>query len=109
MKAAFQDNIYEFHYNRNGNKFWRCGFYWAGCPARIISKNNLMFPYCLNHNHEIEPVTLIPTGQFVANTASTNEVKVQAEKLDVVKIATATDLKARIKERMAAISKLKKK
>lgn len=101
MKAAFQQHIFEFHFNRNGIKFWRCGHHKTGCQARIVSKERSMWPYNIKHNHEIEPVIFVPTQDIVEEKSGTTDA-VSTSKDDDTPTASA-DLKLRLKERFAAI------
>lgn len=116
MKAAFENNIYESHFNRNGNKFWRCEHHTSGCKAKIVSKNNMVYPYFLDHNHVIEPVTLVPTRKLVANPPSISSTKTteiddteimptQSKPAEVLSIVSDTDLKERLKKRFAALNR----
>lgn len=103
MKAAFQQNIYEFHFNRNGVKFWRCGHHKQGCPAKIVSKETLVWPYSLNHNHEIEPVVFVPTQDIVEEKSAAPESVPPATENSVP--GGTIDLKLRLKERFAALGR----
>lgn len=77
MKAAFQDYCFEFHFNRNGHKFWRCLSHSSGCPAKIMSKGSLMYAIDLNHNHESDPIVFVNTVELVST--KTVPVPSQAE------------------------------
>lgn len=66
MKAAFRDYCFEFHFNRNGNKFWRCLSHANGCPAKIMSKGSLLYVIELNHNHESDPIVFVNTVELVS-------------------------------------------
>lgn len=55
MKLALLGYCFEFHFNRKGFKFWKCLNHMNGCVARAVSKNNLVYPLDLNHNHDEDP------------------------------------------------------
>lgn len=55
MKLALLGHCFEFHFNRKGFKFWKCLNHTKGCEARAVSRNNLVYPLDLNHNHDEDP------------------------------------------------------
>lgn len=79
MKAAFRDFCYEFHYNRSGNKFWRCLSHTNGCAAKIMSKGSLMYPINVEHNHEIDPVVFVNTSELVSTKTISAPAKPEPE------------------------------
>lgn len=102
MKAAFQNYIFEFHFNRNGVKFWKCSHHKNGCTAKIISKDNSMWPYNMEHNHEIEPVLFVATTDIIEEKSSATEAATPHTDKTV---QCGTDLKLRLKERFAALGR----
>lgn len=103
MKAAFQQNIFEFHFNRNGVKFWRCGHHKTGCQAKIVSKERLVWPYVVEHNHDDEPVVFVPTQDIAEEKFTPTEAVSPAVEKPVS--SAPADLKLRLKERFAAIGR----
>lgn len=79
MKAAFKDYCFEFHFNRNGHKFWRCLLHSSGCPAKIMSKGSLMYGIDLNHNHESDPVVFVNTVELVSTKTTPGPSHVESE------------------------------
>lgn len=79
MKAAFQDYCFEFHFNRNGNKFWRCLSHAGGCPAKIMSKGSLVYGIDLNHNHRSDAVVFVNTVELVSNKTVAGPSHAQSE------------------------------
>lgn len=104
MKAAFQQNIFESHFNRNGVKFWRCGHHRNGCPAKIVSKDSLVWPYNLKHNHDIEPIVFVPTQHIIEENPTAVTDALSADN-SVGGSGGSVDLKLRLKERFAAIGR----
>lgn len=114
MKSTYQGNIFEFHFNRNGVKFWRCNHFRDGCKAKIISHAYEMWPLTTTHNHNQDPVEFVPTHELVKGgeaVAREPDQPVKAEQ-DATRTETTTsatttnvDLKLRLKERFAAIGR----
>lgn len=127
MQAAFQNNCYEFHYNRNGYKFWKCVHHRTGCQAKIVSKDGAMYPLDLIHNHEVDDIELVPTkdirhttDQTMPSLSSTTvvpaEKQIKIESNIILKSGSdapkpviyevgGLELKNKLKERFEAISK----
>lgn len=113
MKAAFQDYCFEFHFNRTGNKFWRCLSHPNGCRAKIMSKGSLVYAIDLKHNHPSDPVVFVNTSELVATAAP---VKIEPEIIAATIKQPATgqiglnpNLKEKMKQRFAILNqKLKK-
>lgn len=104
MKAAFQKHIFEFHFNRNGVKFWKCTNHTIGCPARIISKENLVYPCVLEHNHQEEEVLFISTSEIVEEKPAVVQKEESSMSINDTPL-TGQELKMRMKERFAAIGR----
>ena len=124
MKLALHDNCYEFHFNRNGFKFWKCSEHTSGCEARVVSKDKMVFPMETKHNHEKKPRVLISTTAFVQSrsanigalvvatcVAPAPEVKTTEKKVvclnqqlaTAAKVKSEPALKDKLKQRFAAI------
>lgn len=117
MKAAFQNNCYEFHFNRNGNKFWRCLSHTSGCQSKIVSKGNTMYPVNVEHNHENQPFVFVETSDLIATKHSSTpssartltDTTLSSEKL-IEKLASKNTtpaltlhLREKMKKRLAAL------
>lgn len=107
MKAAFQDYCFEFHFNRNGNKFWRCLSHANGCPAKIMSKGSLVYGIDLNHNHQSDPVVFVNTVELVSTKTVSGPSHAEAEIIAAtikqpatVKEPAAVNLNANLREKM---------
>lgn len=110
MKAAFKDYCYEFHFNRSGNKFWRCLSHANGCMAKIMSKGSLMYAVNENHNHETDPIEFVNTTELVTTKsvhgASQNETETIAATIkQPTESKLAVDLKEKLKQRFAVLGK----
>lgn len=117
MKAAFQNHCFEFHFNRDGNKFWRCISHKSGCPSKIVSKGSIVYPICINHNHSNESFVFVETTEIVAKrsaptTADSTEANIEPTKTQEKQPTKPTEtlahnLKEKLKERFAALKKAK--
>lgn len=97
MKAAYDNYCYEFHFNRLGNKFWRCIAHPSGCGAKIMSRDNLMYVINAQHNHDNDSIVFVSTSKLVAGgqpTTAPPETNI---------VSMATDLKSKLKQRFAAL------
>lgn len=118
MKLALLGYCFEFHFNRKGFKFWKCLNHGKGCEARAVSKDVLVYPLNLNHNHDEdvgvkEAVPSTTLAQRHSQSASKekfivlseSEVTVAAVKSDSEEqtAQTAQQLKDKMKQRLAAI------
>lgn len=103
MKAAFQNHFFEFHFNRNGNKFWRCLSHSTGCQAKVMSKGNLLYIVNVEHNHEPEAIRLINTSEMVGYEEPTR--KARAPNTTVTVIPVAEELKRSLKDRITALGR----
>lgn len=113
MKLALLGYCFEFHFNRKGNKFWKCLNHGKGCEARVVSKDLLVYPLDLNHNHEEDagvkdavPSTALAqlhnqSGSNDKFTSITEEVAVPEPVKSEPEIAQ--QLKNKMKQRLAAI------
>lgn len=105
MKAAFEENVFEFHFNRNGIKFWKCILHGKGCLARIVSKENTVYPLNRKHNHEKEPMVFVSTSKIVEEKSSeTPADKIQAAEPPKEAVG-GQELKMRLKQRFAALGR----
>lgn len=115
MKAAFQDYCFEFHFNRNGNKFWRCLSHASGCSAKIMSKGSLVYGIDLNHNHDSDPVVFVNTVELVANKTVPGPSHAEPEIIAATikqpaAVNPSASLKEKMKQRFAVLNqKLQKK
>lgn len=104
MKAAFQNHCFEFHFNRHGNKFWRCLLHTNGCTAKIMSKNNLVYSVNSEHNHQSESVLFVNTSEFIAgktsNTSPVSETSAAPEIKTNLTLKMKQRLALKMKERM---------
>ncbi|XP_031625127.1 modifier of mdg4-like isoform X2 [Contarinia nasturtii] len=116
MKAAFQDYCFDFHFNRSGNKFWRCLSHVNGCPAKIMSKGSLVYAINLEHTHSSDPIIFVNTTDLVSNktvsvpshiepTETIAATIKQPTNLNTEPIILNADLKEKLKQRFADIKK----
>lgn len=110
MKAAFQDYCFEFHFNRNGNKFWRCLSHTNGCTAKIMSKGSLVYAINLKHNHQSDPIVFVDTTELVSSKtipgSSNAEPDTIAASIKQPSIQTSSvDLKEKMKQRFAVLGR----
>lgn len=103
MKAAFQNHFFEFHFNRNGKKFWRCVSHSNGCQAKIMSMGNVLYIVNVEHNHEPEAIRLVNTTEMVGSEESTR--KPRASNTTVTVIPVAEELKQKLKDRITALGR----
>lgn len=113
MQAAFEHNCYEYHFNRNGYKFWKCVHHKTGCQSKIVSKDGLVYPFEREHNHETQNIELIPTTNIVNPKVSQEPIKNVVlnvggqSNTDGAKATHSTsksDFKSKLNERFAALS-----
>lgn len=109
MKAAFRNHFYEFHFNRNGNKFWRCLSHTSGCQAKIMSRGNTLFIINIEHNHQPNPIQLVDTAIIVPIEKREIDTKVPVIAKTVTVMPVGEELKQRMKDRLAAIGRKLKK
>lgn len=101
MKAAFQDYCFEFHFNRNGNKFWRCLSHVNGCTAKIMSKGSSVYAVDLNHNHESDPVIFISTTELVSSKTTSGPSHAESDTIAAtIKQPTILNSNVNLKEKM---------
>lgn len=110
MKAAFQDYCFEFHFNRNGNKFWRCLSHTNGCLAKIMSKGSFVYAINAMHNHDVDPVVFVDTTELVSIKAIPGPSSVEQETISAtIKLPTnkdpSVDLKEKLKKRFAVLGR----
>lgn len=110
MKAAFQDYCFEFHFNRNGNKFWRCLSHANGCLAKIMSKGSLVYAIQLKHNHQSDPVVFVDTTELVSTKIAAGSSTVEPETIAAtIKQPTVkdpgVDFKEKLKQRFAVLGR----
>lgn len=103
MKAAFQNHFFEFHFTKNGNKFWKCVFSKgkSPCSAKIMSKGNLLYIVNAEHNHEPEGIRLVNTAEMVGSEECTR--KATAPNTPVTVIRVDEGLRQKIRDRMSAL------
>lgn len=108
MKAAFKDYRFEFHFNRSGNKFWRCLSHASGCNAKIMSKGSLVFEINAEHNHESDPIVFVNTAALVP----AKPVLIQVEPTETIAatvkqpaVGFNAELREKMKQRLASLSK----
>lgn len=100
MKAAFQDYCFESHFNRQGNKFWRCIAHTSGCGAKIMSQGNVVYAIDTQHNHEID-TRFVSTSDIISGGTKTASVQESQPSESVTK--AAIELQSKLKERFAAL------
>lgn len=110
MKAAFQDYCFEFHFNRHGNKFWRCVSHTNGCSAKIMSKASLVYAINSEHNHQSEPIVFVDTTELVPTKIAPGPSAVEPDTIAAtIKQPTilnpSVDLKEKLKQRFAVLGR----
>lgn len=108
MKAAFKNYRFEFHFNRSGNKFWRCLSHANGCTAKIMSKGSIVFEINAEHNHEIDPIIFVNTAALVPSKSVLMPMKTMETIAATVKqpaVYLDPDLKEKMKKRLANLGK----
>lgn len=110
MKAAFQDYCFEFHFNRNGNKFWRCLQHANGCTAKIMSKGSSVYAIDLKHNHDTDAVVFVNTTELVssktqAGPSNTEHDTIAATIKQPTGVNLSADLKEKMKQRFAMLNR----
>lgn len=113
MKAAFQDYCFEFHFNRSGNKFWRCLSHGNGCLAKIMSKGSFVYAINMKHNHESDAISLVNTTELVATKTISTSVEPEAIAATIKQPASfkqspmpnADSLKEKMRQRFAVLGK----
>lgn len=106
MKAAFKDYCFESHFNRLGNKFWRCTAHKDGCGAKIMSQGNVVYAVDVQHNH-VNNTRFVSTSDLISS--GTIMAPVQASPPPPPLPApeplamTAFALQSKVKERFAAL------
>lgn len=103
MKATFQNHFFEFHFNRNGNKFWRCVSHSNGCHAKIMSKGNLLYIVNVEHNHETEGIRLVNTAEMVGSEEPMRKTGVPNTTVTVIPVGE--ELKQKLKDRFTALGR----
>lgn len=107
MKAAFQNYCYESHYNRLGNKFWRCINHMNGCSAKIMSQGNLVYAVNVEHNHENDAFVFVSTAEIISGGQASIAMPVTGASTSDSILAVATDLTSKLKERFSSIQQKK--
>lgn len=110
MKAAFQDYCFEFHFNRNGNKFWRCLSHANGCTAKIMSKGSSVYAVDVKHNHESDPVIFVSTSELVSTKTIPGPSHAEPDTIAATikqptLLNTNPDLKQKMKQRFALLGR----
>lgn len=115
MKLALHGHCYEFHFNRKGFKFWKCLSHLKGCQARVVSKENAVYPLELKHTHPKEAQlegTISTPVMAVHDTGKEDKIEkpqILSNEVIVVSVETtprveALQLKDKMKQRFAALS-----
>lgn len=111
MKSAFQDYCFEFHFNRNGNKFWRCLQHSNGCTAKIMSKGSSVYAIDSKHNHDSDPVVFVNTTELVSTkpqpgpSNTEHETNIAATIKQPAGLKLGADLKEKMKQRFAMLNR----
>lgn len=81
MKIEFKNNLFEYHFDRKGIKYYRCQHHVNHkCTARIITKDCLVYSVVEKHNHAdmVNTTTLLPSSVVVQGNKSPDNNKVAA-------------------------------